>query len=269
MSTRSTAKSIAKGAAIAGGIAAAEYGLCAGVTWLRYGSPRRPRPGEEDAVLDEFMPRYDIVERHHVRIAAPADVTLDAARQIDLMRPPISRAIFKAREWIVGATPDEQARPRGLLAFMQSIGWGMLADVPGREVVLGSVTQPWEANVIFRPLPAGEFAAFHEPGFVKIVWTLRADALDATHSMFRTETRAIATDAAARRKFRRYWSLVSPGIVAIRLALLAPLKKDAERRARADAPTPRGSGHESSPQESVLRSRADPSHGDRCHPMVT
>ena len=232
MSTRSTAKSIAKGAAIAGGIAAAEYGLCAGVAWLRYGSPSRPRPGEEDELLEEFIPLYDIVERHHVRISAPADVTLDTARQMDIMRPPVSRAIFKAREWIVGATPDEKARPRGLLAFMQSIGWGVLADIPGREVVVGAVTKPWEANVIFRPLRAGEFAAFAEPGFVKIVWTLRADPIDATHSMFRTETRARATDAVARRKFRRYWSLVSPGIVAIRIALLAPLKKDAERRAR-------------------------------------
>jgi hypothetical protein len=49
---------------------------------------------------------------------------------------------------------------------------------------------------------------------------------------FRTETRAVATDAAARRNFRRYWSFLSPGIIVIRWMLLGPLKADAERRAR-------------------------------------
>ena len=46
------------------------------------------------------------------------------------------------------------------------------------------------------------------------------------------ETRAIATDAWARKKFRCYWSFFSPGIIVIRWALLTPVKREAERRAR-------------------------------------
>ena len=115
----------------------------------------------------------------------------------------------------------------------KSIGWGVLAEVPGREVVMGAVTQPWEANVTFRALPPDDFAAFNEPGYVKIVWTLRADPITAAESVFRTETRVIATDAWARRKFRRYWSLLSPGIIIIRAVMLQPVKREAERRARA------------------------------------
>ena len=61
---------------------------------------------------------------------------------------------------------------------MRAMGWGVLAEIPGREIVMGAVTQPWEADVVFRPLPSAEFAAFAEPGFVKIVWTLRADPVD-------------------------------------------------------------------------------------------
>ena len=45
------------------------------------------------------------------------------------------------------------------------------------------------------------------------------------------ETRVIATDATARAKFRRYWSLVSPGIIAIRWVMLQPVKREAEREA--------------------------------------
>jgi hypothetical protein len=59
-------------------------------------------------------------------------------------------------------------------------------------------------------------AAFNDPDYVKIVWTLRADPVDATHSVFRTETRVVATDPEARRNFRKYWSFLSPGIIVIR-----------------------------------------------------
>jgi hypothetical protein len=108
----------------------------------------------------------------------------------------------------------------------------VLADVPEREVVVGAVTKPWEANVTFRALAPDQFAAFSEPGYVKIAWTLRAESIGTTDSIFRTETRAVATDATARAKFRRYWSFLSPGIILIRWAILGPLKSEAERRAR-------------------------------------
>ena len=55
----------------------------------------------------------------------------------------------------------------------------------------------------FRALPPDQFAAFNEPGYVKIAWTIRADAISETESVFRTETRAIATDPDARTRFRR------------------------------------------------------------------
>jgi hypothetical protein len=68
-----------------------------------------------------------------------------------------------ARE-ILGAASDDRPHPRGLLDEMQSYGWGVRAEVPGREVVVGAVTKPWEANVIFRGLSPDGVAAFREPG---------------------------------------------------------------------------------------------------------
>ena len=106
----------------------------------------------------------------------------------------------------------------------------------GREVVVGAVTQPWKANVAFRGLSPDEFATFNERGYVQIAWTLRADPITPTESVFRTETRVIATDASARAKFRRYWSVLSPGIIAIRWLMLQPLKAEAEHRARGAEP---------------------------------
>jgi hypothetical protein len=212
-------------------LAAAAYGAYVLITWYRYGAAAAPTVEEKDPLLDRFMPTYEIAERHHVRVAAPAALTLDAARHVDLQSSSIARAIIRAREIMLGTAPDNRRRPRGLLAEMQSLGWGVLADVPGREVVAGAVTRPWEANVVFRALPPDQFAAFNEPDYVKIAWTIRADAIGETESVFRTETRAVATDAHARSKFRRYWSLLSPGIIAIRWSLLGPVKKEAERHA--------------------------------------
>lgn len=215
------------------GLATGAYASYVGVTWLRYGRPAPARADDVDPLLDRFMPAYDVAERHHVSVAAPADVTVSASCDMDLQQSPIVRAIFKARELILGSEPDTAARPRGLLALTKSIGWGVLAEVPGREVVMGAVTQPWEANVVFRPLPPHDFARFNEPGYVKIAWTLRADPVSAAESTFRTETRAVATDATARTKFRRYWSFLSPGIIVIRWTMLRPLKAEAERRSSA------------------------------------
>jgi hypothetical protein len=223
---------VTKGVGICLAGAAAGYGLLVAGTWLRYGHAPQPALDDADSLLDHFVPRYDIVERHHVRVAAPADLTLVAAAEMDLQESLVVRGIFKCRELLLGADAESETRPRGLLALTKHLGWGVLAETPGREIVMGAVTQPWNANVVFRALPPAEFAAFNEPDYVKIVWTLRADPITGTESMSRTETRAVATGPDARRKFRRYWAFVAPGVALIRCMSMGIVKRDAERRFR-------------------------------------
>jgi hypothetical protein len=166
------------------------------------------------------------------RFSAPADLTLSTACEIDLGDSKIVRAIFRGRELLLRSTPERRTLPTGLLAATQAMGWGKLAEIPGREIVMGAVTQPWTSNVTFHALEPEHFASFCEPGYVKIAWTLRADPIVGGRSIFRTETRVIATDPLARRKFRTYWSFLSPGIVLIRHLMLCQLKQQAERTAR-------------------------------------
>jgi hypothetical protein len=208
----------------------------AGRSWWQYGHPSPPSRRAADALLDRFLPVYDVVERHRIFVRAPAALTLDAAKEQDLYASPIVRAIFRTRAFVLRSNVDDGGEPRPLLRGMLALGWRILAEIPGREVVVGAVTKPWEANVVFRPIPADDFAAFAEPDYVKIVWTLRADPVDHGTSIFRTETRAMATDLSARLKFRRYWSLASPGIALIRRLSLRPVRVDAERRARSEHP---------------------------------
>lgn len=231
MTARQVWKSTARGILVGGGIAAAGYAAVVAYNRMRYGKASVARD-VTPSMLDRFIPTPEVVEHHHIDVAAPADIVMAAAKDLELLKSPLIRGIIKARELALGGKPDTRPHPHTLLAQMQSIGWVVLAERACREIVLGSVTRPWEAAPVFRSVPAAEFASFSEPGFVKIAWTLRADPVDAGHSVFQTETRVCATDPEARRRFRRYWSFVAPGVGLIRLAMLRPLKRAAERRAR-------------------------------------
>jgi hypothetical protein len=214
------------------------YGAVAASTWYRYGRVGAPEgPRESDALLNRFMPAYEIVERHRIRVHAPTSIALAAAKELDLNESVVVRAIFKAREIALHAKPDRTTRPRGIIAQTRAIGWGVLADVADREIVMGAVTQPSLGDVKFRSVPPEEFAAFNEPGYVKIAWTLRADAIGTSESEVVTETRATTTDGFARANFRRYWAYVSPGVVLIRKMSLGLVKQDAERRYRSAGST--------------------------------
>jgi len=216
------------------GLAAAAYGLYAGAVWALFGRSRSHEKEEgSDALLDRFMPTYDVSLQHQVRVAAPAEVTLAAACGMNPLESKTIRAIFKTRELILGGkNQDSEIPAASLRAQTEALGWRVLAEEPDRELVMGAVTQPWAADVRFLPLPSWEFAGFQKRGYVKIAWSLRADALGPRESIFRTETRAATTDESARERFRIYWSAFSPGMRVIRRVLLRTLKREAESRAR-------------------------------------
>ena len=224
-----TRNALASGAAVAV-LAVAGYGLS---TWHRYG--RASRRGVGDELLDRFMPEFDVRERHETSVGAPAEVTFASARTLDAHRSPLMRGLFRARQLLMGGRTESATSDGSFLDEVQALGWRVLAETPGRELVLGAVTQPWLADVVFRGLPSEDFAEFREPNYVKIAWTIQVAPLGDGGSVFRTETRAVATDAVARGRFRRYWTLVAPGIVLIRWEMLRLVKQDAERRVRSAA----------------------------------
>ena len=87
------------------------YATVVGVSWLRYGRPAAPRPEDADPLLDRLMPAYDVAERHHIHVAAPATTTLAAAGDVDFEQSAVVRGIFRARELALGATPETRRNP--------------------------------------------------------------------------------------------------------------------------------------------------------------
>ena len=181
--------------------------------------------------LDRFMPRPEVQERHEALIKAPATLVFDVAMQIDPQAIPLVRAILWLRGKVMGSTPVSR-KTRGLVAETMSLGWGVLSHRQGRELVMGAVTRPWQADVTFRGVAPEQFAEFAEPDLVKIAWTLEAEPLGHGLTRFGSETRALATDAAARTKFMRYWRFARFGIVLIRWLMIPAIRRAAERRYR-------------------------------------
>lgn len=183
--------------------------------------------------IERFIPDADMRKRHDIVVRAPAALVLETARRFDILSVPLVRAIFWLRARMLGARTPVRFWSRGLIEEARGIGWELLAEEDDRFIVMGAVCQPWVADVAFTPVPLAEFAAASPPDRVKIVWTLEAEALNETTTRLATETRAVATDAQARAKFRRYWRRFGTGILMIRWLLLPVLRRRAEQRWRA------------------------------------
>ena len=176
-----------------------------------------------------FIPKPYVSDQHEIVIAAPADLVFFDATRMNLQALPIVRAIFRVRAWLMRDTVEPPAKPLGIVAETMVLGWGLLAHTPCRSIVMGAAARPWTRNVTFRTIPADQFAAFAEPDYVKIVWTLEADPIGPERTRFRTETRVEPTDEAARRKFFWYWKAFGIGIRFIRWNMLRELRRSALR----------------------------------------
>ena len=214
----------------AGAGAAAAYGGYAALAFLRYG---HLRSRFTTVSLDRFIAEPEVVDHHSVKVKAPAHVAFDACRNLDLMRSAPIRGIFAARRQLMCATAAEKRElPAPLIDQALALGWQILDESPGREIVLGARCKPWLADPQFHGMNAEAFTRFEEPGFAKIVWSFSVEPVTETTCIVHTETRVATTDESARHSFRRYWSLASPGIVLIRRLGLRLVKSDAERTSK-------------------------------------
>jgi hypothetical protein len=208
-----------------GALAAAGYLAFVVTSWSRYGVANPPK--DPDTLLDRFMPDYEVALRHASLVHAPASTTFSVVRDSDLERSPIVRLLFGARETLLRGKTDELL-PTLPFEQLTSLGWSVLAVDPGKEIVLGTVTKPWDRDSRFRAVPGDEFPRFNELGYAKIAVSVRIEPISSEHCELRSETRVQTTDPISRGRFRRYWALLSPGMEIIRRVMFQQVKTDAE-----------------------------------------
>jgi hypothetical protein len=157
--------------------------------------------------LDELMPRWQFVEHHEIRIAAPPeriyaaihDVTAREIRFFQLLTSIRCMGRCREEESILHAPA---AKP--ILDVALRSGFRMLIDDAPHELVIGTRVAP-------RTLALMNFRV-HDDGLVT------------------TETRVYAGTDAARRRFAIYWRFIRPGSGIIRRSWLEAIKTRAEAK---------------------------------------
>ena len=174
--------------------------------------------------LDRLIPTPRLLEHDEVDVAATPARLWQAVRHGDLADSALARALFALRtlpERFAGRQPDPSLRLDDLRSTWKRPGFQVLVEEPLHEVAVGAIGKVWKLEIPFVHVPnADAFAAFREPGYVKVAWVLRVSQRDAGESRLELELRVDATDEDAWQRFRRYFTLIGPASRFIRRSLL-------------------------------------------------
>jgi|NGEPerStandDraft_6_1074524.scaffolds.fasta_scaffold22283_5 hypothetical protein len=117
---------------------------------------------------------------------------------------------------------------RSALATCRGSAFQLLGERPA-EIAFGFVGKPWKVGAE-QPLAIGrdDFAAFSDPGYAKVAFSIRAKPYGTHRTLITTETRTATTDAASRRRFAAYWKLIGPFSALIRRLILRQVTSHVE-----------------------------------------
>ena len=189
---------------------------------------RETRVPVPETLLDQLMPVWQFDEVHTSRVDAPPERVYRAVKDVTAREIMLFRTLTWIRrfgragpESILNA-PDRLP----LLEVATRTGFLKLAEDPGREIVVGTVVlaPPGAA----RPRTPDEFRTLTGPGYALATMNFRVTGDGNGASVLTTATRVYATDAAARRRFTKYWRLIYPGSALIRRMWLRAIERRAE-----------------------------------------
>jgi hypothetical protein len=200
------------------------------------------RDDDPTSLLARHLPTSERGNRAGIDVAASPATAWDAVRRVRLADCPVSLALFTVRSVPARllrrgafAARDSVARTAStpVLEAMLRDRFVVLDERPGEEIVVGLVGRFWrlDGGVDATVRGAEDFAAFTAPGYVKAAANVRV-VPRAGGSRVTTETRCVATDATARRRFAVYWAMIGWGSALIRRELLAAIRRRAEAAAR-------------------------------------
>ena len=168
-----------------------------------------------------MLPDWDFREVHRRRVAAAATELFAAVEAVTPAELPLFRLLMRLRSF--GRRTLGRSIDAPLFAQLQTQGFVLLGRDAPLELVLGLIGTPWRIRGGLRPLrDLAAFAAFTESGAVKVATNVLVE-----DGLVATETRVLASDAGARRRFRAYWLVVRPWSGAIRREWLRAIERRA------------------------------------------
>ncbi len=179
------------------------------------------------AALDRLLPAARLAEIDRVDLAASPEVVWDHVRHDDLARSPLVRALFTIR---LMRRKRISLRLDDLVSTPDTPGFQILVDEPPRQFAVGAIGKVWQPNIPFVHVASPEeFAAFDDPGFVNVAWSIALSPLASGGCHLHLEVRVDATDDLSWTRFRRYFRLIGIGSHLIRRWLLASLARELGR----------------------------------------
>ncbi|MCA1726987.1 MAG: hypothetical protein LC722_04870 [Actinobacteria bacterium] len=173
-------------------------------------------------LLDQAMPEYQFRSRHQRHVAASPERVADAVERFRITGP--AAVLFRLRGI---SLPSGSIRD-----VISKVGFRVLAEEPGREVVSGINGQFWairETDHLESPEDLESFRAFDRSGWAQGAISIRVEPLPDGTTDLSTETRVRCVDDGARRKFSMYWGLIRIFSGWLRWDLLRTIARDAER----------------------------------------
>jgi hypothetical protein len=183
-------------------------------------------------LIESFIPNPDAIETHKIEIAASREAVYQALWTTDLGGSPIIKSLMALRSLPGIVSHPKRLRHVPRQVTLQTIvesGFGQLAEEPGREVVLGVVGRFWRPTGNILPFSEEMFRGPVQPGLARAVWNFAVQEAGKGRTVLSTETRVVCGDAASRRKFRAYWTVVRPFSGLIRVIMLRAVKKACTR----------------------------------------
>ena len=182
-------------------------------------------------LIDDFLPSYHVASHHELLLRAPADRAYQAIWQADLGASFAVKVLLALRA--VPALLSERKFPpstsrRLTLRDVLLHGFCLLAENPGREVVIGIAGRFWRLSGNLEPSDPAEFRKPLPPGIARAVWSFVVSERGADSSLVETETRVACGDEASLKRFRLYWSVVGPFSGFIRTRMLNAIRAAAE-----------------------------------------
>ena len=184
-------------------------------------------------MLDTFLPRYHVHERHSRFVAAPRRAVWEAIERVTIAEMPLAGALFALRSLparLSGRPTPPRVAHQPLLGHLLHSGFVRLGEDSERELVLGVIGQMWKPRGEMVEIEgAADFLAFERAGFVKAAMNFRLSD-ERAGTWLETETRVLATDPHARSAFGRYWLVIRPASGLIRRIMLRAIARRASGR---------------------------------------
>ncbi|HEV2802250.1 MAG TPA: hypothetical protein VGW12_17390 [Pyrinomonadaceae bacterium] len=175
-------------------------------------------------LLDDFLPAYDVSERHLIEVHASKEEVYAAVRQLDLRRAKLSMLLFRLR----GMPTGRVAPACFTLNDFLRMRFILLGERVNEELLLGLVGRFWSPSGELRRLDAEGFRNFNEPGYAKAAWNFSLSERTDKTVLLATETRVHCLDKTSRRRFRLYWFFIGAFSGLIRREVLQAIKQNAE-----------------------------------------